>query len=66
MSLPIDEYSDGAIQIECLSDFMKEIFNIRDAANLDESEEPENRNFYFRGKQMRVGMLLQLFLETSI
>ena len=50
MSLPIDEYSDGAIQIECLSDFMKEIFNIRDAANLDESEEPENRNFYFRGQ----------------
>ena len=50
MSLPIDEYLDGSIQIESLSGFMKEIFNIRDAANLDEREEPENGSFYFRGQ----------------
>ena len=50
MPLPLDEYSDDALQIECLSDFMREIFNIRDAANPDESEGSESGNFYFRGQ----------------
>lgn len=54
LPLPLDQYSDDAIQIEHLSDFMREIFNIKASANPDESEVPESKSFYFRG-QANVG-----------